>query len=75
MANITLIDNNNNKSYYCPQNKVAEIIGVTKNTITRWKYKALKENRVKEVYNQFEIIFIDEEIKQPARNVNTKRYV
>lgn len=75
MANITLIDNNNNYAYYCPQNKAAEIIGVSKNTITRWKYKALNENRIKEIYNQFEIIFINKEIKQPARNVNTKRHV
>ena len=75
MANVTLLDNNNNYSYHCPQNIAASKIGVTKNTITRWKYKALKENRRKEIYNQFEITFIDEEIKQPARNVNTKHNV
>ena len=75
MSNITLIDNKNNYSYSCPQNIAASIIGVSKNTISRWKTKAYKENRVKEVYNSFEIIFINKEIKQPPRNVNSKRYV
>lgn len=75
MSKITLIDNNTHKVYDCYDSYAAYIIGVHKNTISRWRKKALMEHRIKEIYNQYEIIFIDEEIKQPIRNVNTKRYM
>ena len=69
---IILIDNKNNYACICPANYAAKTIGVHKQTISRWKKKAKKESRIREIYNNYEIVFIDEEIKQAARNLNKK---
>jgi alkylated DNA nucleotide flippase Atl1 len=63
MPNVIVIDNKKNKGKVCCYTEAARIIGISKaDTIRAWALKAINENRNREHYRHFEVLFVDVEI-------------
>lgn len=76
MPQVIVIDNKRNKGKVCCYAEAARLIGISKaDTIRSWALKAIEENRNREHYRHFEILFVDVEvIKQKKSNPNIHYY-
>jgi len=71
MPNYSVIDNKHNIEYRCCKEKASEIVGVSSKQIGRLEIKAKKENRNREIFNHFEILFTKfKEIKQNKGSID-----
>jgi len=70
MPAYSVIDNKHNIEYRCCKEELSRIIGLSSKQIGRLERKAKSENRNREIFNHFEIIFTEfKEIKQKKGSV------
>lgn len=63
MPNVIVINNKKNTAKICCYAEAARQIGIAKGeTISKWVLKAIEENRNREHYRHFEVVFVDIEI-------------
>lgn len=76
MPNVIVIDNKHNKGKICCYTEAARRIGIAKGeTIGQWALKAIEENRNREYYRHFEVIFVDIEIIKQNKGFALKKIV
>lgn len=74
MPNVIVIDNNHNTGKVCCYAEAARTIGIAKgSTISSWAKKALKENRNREYYRHYEVVFVYIEVVKQNKG-DVKRF-